>query len=258
MALSTFSKFYYGHIVTESNRFINFNEGSGELIAEITPGFYSLTEFASEVKAAMDSVGTLTYNVSVNRSTGQLTISSTANFTLLFATGSQVGESAGPLMGFNAVDLAGDDTYTSQNRSGKEYKPQFILQSYVDKDDSEGLIDSTVNKSASGQVEVIRFGVENFVEFNIRFITNTLMDGLVIKNNPQGLEEARDFMKYLITKGRFEFMADETDPNTYYTLQLEKSPEDQNGTKYKLKEQVTRGLPNIYETGILICRVIGF
>lgn len=257
MALSTFSKFYYGHIVNETNRFINFDEGSGELTAELTSGYYSATEYAAEVKRALDAEGLLTYNVTFLRSTGQLQISSTSNFTLLFATGSQVGESAGPLMGFSAIDLSGLSSYTSQNRSGKVYFPQFILQSYVDKDDSEGLIDSTVNKSASGQVEVIRFGVENFVEFNIRYITNTLMDGVVIKNNPQGLESARDFMKYLITKGRFEFMADEFDPNTYYTLQLERSPEDQNGTKYKLKEQVSRGLPDIYETGILICRVIG-
>lgn len=256
MALSTFSKFYYGHIVNETNRFINFDEGSGELTVELTSGYYSATEYAAEVKRALDAEGTLTYNVTFLRSTGQLQISSTANFSLLFATGSQVGQSAGPLMGFSAIDLSGLSSYTSQNRSGNVYFPQFILQSFVDKDDSEGLIDSTVNKSASGLVEVIRFGVENFVEFNIRYITNTLMDGVVIKNNSQGLESARDFMKYLITKGRFEFMADEADPNTYYTLQLEKSPEDQNGTKYKLKEQVTRGLPNIYETGILICRVI--
>lgn len=256
MALSTFSKFYYGHVVGDSNRFINFDEGAGELTAELTTGYYSATEYAAEVKRALDAEGLLTYNVVFLRSTGQLQISSTSNFSLLFATGSQVGESAGPLMGFSVLDLSGSSSYTSQNRSGKVYFPQFILQSYVDKDDSEGLIDSTVNKSASGQVEVIRFGVENFVEFNIRYITSTPMDGVVIKNNSQGLESARDFMKYLITKGRFEFMADESDPNTYYTLQLEKSPEDQNGTKYKLKEQVTRGLPNIYETGILICRVI--
>jgi hypothetical protein len=256
LALSTFSKFYYGHVVVDSNRFINFNEGSGELAAELTRGYYSPSEYAAEVKRAMDSVGDLAYTVSFLRNTGQLQITSTANFSLLFATGSQVGESAGPLMGFSAIDLSGQSSYTSQNRSGSVYYPQFILQNYVDKDDSEALIDATVNKSANGQVEVIRFGVENFVEFNIRYITNKPTDGVVIKNNPNGISDARSFMKYLITKGRFEFMPNESDSNTFLTLQLERTPEDQNGTKYKLKEQVTRGLPDIYETGILVCRVI--
>jgi hypothetical protein len=256
MALSTFSKFYFGHQVTEDNRFINFDEGDGELVAELTQGFYSATEYAQEVQRALNVAGDNAYAVTLNRSVPNLIIDVNNPTDFLFGTGQQIGQSAAPLMGFINQDLLGQTQIVGPNVCGSVFRPQFILQSYVDPDSSEGLIDPAVQRSSEGLIEVVRFGVENFVEFNLRYITNNEMDDVVIKNNPQGLQDAQQFMKYLITKGRFEFMVDINDSNEFLTLILERSPEDQNGTRYKLKEQVSRNLPGIYETGILICRVI--
>lgn len=256
MALKTFSRFYYGHTVTDDNRFINLDEGSGELAAELTPGFYSPSEYAQEVKRALDTAGANTYTVTFDRSDAHITISSTAVFYLLFATGSQVGQSAAPLLGFSSTDLSGQSSYESNLTSGYIYEPQFILQSFVDKDDQESLIDASVNKTSQGSVEVVRFGVENFVEFNIKFITDIVMDNVYIKTNPNGLNDARQFMKYVITKGRLEFVKDISNVNSYYTLQIEKTPEDSKGVKYKLKEQVTKGIPDVYETGVLTFRYV--
>lgn len=256
MALKTFSRFYYGHIVTDENRFIDFDEGGGEITAELTPGYYSPTEYANEVRRALETTGANTYTVTFNRSNSHITISSTVTFSLLLGSGSHIGQSAASLLGFSASDLTGLSSYESNLISGSIYEPQFILQSFVDKDDNESLIDATVNKTSQGNVEVVRFGNENFIELNIKFITNLVMDNVYIKTNPNGLSDAQNFMKYVITKGRVEFVKDISDVDNFYTLQIEKTPEDQNGVKYKLKEQVTKGIPDVYETGVLTFRYV--
>ena len=53
MSITTYSQFFYGHTITESNYYLDFNEGSGELTAELNSGSYSLEDFATEVARAM-------------------------------------------------------------------------------------------------------------------------------------------------------------------------------------------------------------
>lgn len=256
MALDSFSVFYYGHEITVINNFINFDEGSGELSAELAVGFYSLTEFTDEVESALNDVGTLTYTVSANRNTRLITISATGSFDLLFSTGSQAATSTYELLGFTASDFTSASSYVGSASSGLIYKPQFKLQSYVDADDNLNFVDSSVNQSANGRVQVIRYGTERFYEMNFKYLTNLLMDGKVILNNPTGIEDIRSFMDYIVNKSPIEFMPDVGDRSTFYTVLLESTSDSKNGTGYKLREMVNENVPNIYETGVMKFRLL--
>ena len=256
MAIDTFSKFYYGHTVDRDNRFINFDEGGGELSAEIAVNSYTLSEFIVAIQTALNGVGTLNYVVTVDRSTRLITIAGDSNFTLLAGTGSQIGQSVFSLMGFSANDLSGNSSYTGDSGSGFEYRPQFRLHNYVDSSTFEQGINTVINKTSEGDVEIVTFGRENFFEMDIKYITNNQGDNKVILNNPTGLADAISFMQDITQKRRFEFMKDVDDPDTFSKVILESTPGFSQGTGFKLKERFQDNLRDYYDTGLLKLRVV--
>lgn len=259
MSLLTHSKFYYGHTITADNQNLDFDEGSGELTAVLEIGSYTLTEFVAELQRALRAVQvSRVFTVSVNRSTRVITISATGgNFSLLAATGSHIGTGVFTLAGFSAVDLSGAATYAGDGASGSEYATQFIAQSHIASEDFQSATDATVHKSASGRVEVVRFGVEKFVQINLRFITSRALGAASpIRENLTGVEDARLLMQYLTTKARVEWIEDEDTPGTFESVILESTEENKDGIAYRLKEQYGQGLPGFFETGILKFRVV--
>lgn len=257
MAMNTWSKFYYGYEIGINNNKINFNEGSGQLTATISIGIYSPSDLATEIKTQLDAIGVKTYTVVFSRSTRKYTISCNAgSFDLLIATGLNSSAGVYDLIGFTgASDLIGLGSYTSDNVSGDEYKPQFKLQDYTSPENWFEKVDSSVNESSSGYVEVISYGTVQFTEFNLMFITDKPMDGEVIRNNPSGLSDINRFMQFLIKRGNFDFMPDENVPSTYYKLTLESTADSSKGVGYKLQEEVNKSLPGFYQTGKLKFRV---
>jgi len=258
MALSTFSTFYYGHSVTTGNLNINFDEGSGELLAVVVVDSYSATAFAAAIQTALNSAGTYTYTVVFDRATRKITIASASgNFSLLAATGTEVATGLWVLMGFAATDLSAAATYTGDAVSGSVYSPQFKLQDHISTADWKAASSATVNKTASGRVEVIKFGDEEFMQANIKYATDIAQpDAIIIKNAASGLTNLRTFMQYAIEKKPIEYMADIDTPATFEKMLLESSPGFKNGTGYKLKELYGQGLPGYFETGSLVLRVI--
>jgi hypothetical protein len=254
--IRTWSKFNYGHTIDTQNQFICFSEGAGELVGTIPVGNYTLGEFADAVQDAFNGAGDLTYTVTLSRATNRLTIAASGNFTILLDTGT-VSATAYELMGFSQiVDLTGDDSYTGESPSGSEYFPQFYLQSYVPPENWIESVDATVNKSADGRVEVVRFGLERKMEMDIKFITNLPMDGVIIRNNPTGLARALDYLSYVSQKKKFEFIPDTLNPSTFHKVILEKAPGYDKGTGFKLRELFGQNLPDVYETGVITLRVI--
>jgi hypothetical protein len=248
MAIGTFSQFYYGHVVTRDNFYINFKEGAGpELTAEIEVGSYTLTEFLVAIKTALDLAGALTYTVSVDRSTRLITISTTSTFSLLVSTGSQIGSSLWSLIGFTGSDRTGASTYTANNPSGSKYITQFKLQDFTDSEDMQEKVDPTVLESANGDVEVVNFGTRKMYEMSFKFITNRPGDNNIIRNNANGVSDARLFFQYITQKKPVEFMQDYLSPNTFKKVILESTPTSSNGTGYKLEELVSKNLPGYYE-----------
>ena len=255
MTPTNFSIFYYGWTVDATNNLIDFDEGGSELTAEINIGSYDSAGFIAAVKTAMDIAGALVYTVGFDRNNRKITISSTSNFTLRVTTGSHIGTSAYPLIGYIS-NKTGGSSYLADIASGSYYEPQFKLQSFIGSTDWRNSISQVVNKSASGKVEVVRFGIEKFTQLDIKYANNRLQDGSVIKTNTSGVTDLETFMQYLITKAPVELMPDMSDLATYETMILESTPDSQDGTGYKLREMYDRGLLGYFETGPLKFRII--
>jgi hypothetical protein len=257
VALQTLPQFYYGHTVLGTvNASIDFDEGGPEIQATLNPGDYSLTTYAVEVARALNAAGSLTYTVSVNRTTGALTIAATGNFSLLFGTGTRLGTSAGPLMGFTAADTVAATSVTGSARSGFRFRPQALVDNHVSAQNFVEKTDAVVNESASGRVQVIQFGTTRFHEFEIRLSTSKTISNAVkqIEQNLTGEADLRQFMDYAITKAIMEFMPDRTVPGTFDTVLLERTPVSQRGTGYRLLE--IRGGVGYFSTGTLRFRVV--
>jgi len=252
---TTFSLFYFNFDVDKSNRFLNFKEGAGpELTASVAVGSHTFTEILTEVKTAMDAVGALVYTVTGDRDTREITISSTSAFDLLISSGTQVGSSVFATIGFTGADLTGLTTYTG-NPAGQIYEPQFKLQSFISSEDSQESVNASVNTTANGEVEVIRFGLAKFIEMNIRYGTDLKADGKVIKNNPTGLTDLRTFMQFITTKAPVEFMIDIDTRSTFQKVILESTPSSRQGIGYRLNERYDNNLPGYFDTGPLTFRI---
>jgi len=254
----TYVAFYYGQNVDQTNFAIDFNEGGAELQASIPVADYTLTELMAAVESALNQTGTEIYSVSVDRDTRRVTISATGNFSLLVATGTRSGVHAFDLLGFTGVtDLTGATTYTSVSASGSEYVSQFWPQDFMPAANNRQFIDPTVNESASGEIEVIKFGERRFIEMNIRFATDIEQPFWgPIRNNPTGVEDLISFLEYATTKAKFEFMLDSEDRNVFENVLLEATPQDSTGTAFELSELYGQGLYGYYETGIIRLRKV--
>ena len=257
MSLTTFSKFYYGQIVDGISFALDFSEGGPELAASIPIGDYTLSSLILEVKTQMDAVGGQSYEISVDRDTRLITISAPGNFELLVDTGTREGSSVYELLGFTGADRTGSNSYTGDSPSGSEYVPQFILQDHIASENFKNFIDPEVNVSSSGEVEVVKFGNQEFIQMNIKYATDEEQPKIgPIRNNPTGLQDLRDFMDFAIEKNKLEYMPDRSDSATFETVLLEKTPEESKGTGYKLKELYNENLPLYFDTGILLFRKV--
>lgn len=254
MSLTTFSVFYFYYEFNSDFQYIDFSEGGPDLQATVDFGEYTPTEMATAIEDALNNAGALTYTVTFNRQARTFTIAASGPFELLVNSGASSNK-AFSKFGFTGADRTGAATYTG-GPAGSEYLPQFILQDHVSTDNFQGLVSPSVNKSASGRVEVVRFGIEKFLRCNIKFATNMMIGGNDFRYNANGVEDLQEFMQYLTQKKPVEFMPDTANRSTFQTFILESTPEDKTGTDYLLKELYDKGLPNIFETGVLTFRLI--
>jgi hypothetical protein len=255
MAISTFSKFYYLDQVTLSSNKLNFSEGGPELTSTIDLGIYSPTDLAAEIAAQMTADGGQTYSVVFNRSSRTFTISAAGTFELLVSTGTQASSSIYSVIGFTGADRTGGITYTG-SVAGSQYITQFPPQDYIAPGFRVIKSDASVNTSADGTVEVVSFSDVQFIKFNLLFITDITMDGKVIRNNPNGVQDAIDFLTFAIKRGQIEFMPNKDDENTFFEIVLEKTSADSNGVGFELREETSKNLPGIYQTGSLEFRIV--
>ena len=257
--INTYSRFYYGLTISGTNKYIDFDEGSGELNAEIQTGTYTPEDLADAVQEALNNTGTYNYTVSFNRTSRILTIASSSPVDWLAATGTNVGlgTSAYATLGYPAVDILGSTSFTASSAIATVYLPQYKLQDFVDQEDSRKNRSPSVAVAASGKVQLQTFGIDRMFEMNIRFATNIFQpSGGPILNNQNGVQNLRNFMRWVSNKNTVEFMPDTNAPNTYFRLVLDTAPGAGDGSGYRLQEQFSRGLVGYYDTGILMFRVI--
>jgi len=134
-----------------TNNKIDFQEGSSQLTATITPGTYTLSALATEIKTQMDSAGSNTYTVSL--SDDRLTISTTVAFSLLPYTGDNSSASPLPMLGYFEEDeddqmFMGKDSYEARDRV--RFLPKNITVSATDGVDTEAVIQKLSLYSVEG------------------------------------------------------------------------------------------------------------
>lgn len=258
MSLTTYSLFYYGHTVTEDNQLIDFKEGDGDALqATLNIGEYTLTDYLTEIKRAMEAAGDLVYTVTVNRTTRVITISSTSAFSLLVSSGDGIESTAFTMIGFTGDDLTGETSYTADTASGSEFEPQYYLQDYIASNDFKEAVDGVVNESASGKIETVTFGTRQFIQMNFQYATDKNPTGSsLIKAQTSALANLRSFMDYIITKAPVEFMPNTNARSTFENLVLEKTPGNSKGMGYQLRELVDDHLPGYFETGEILFRKV--
>jgi hypothetical protein len=257
MTIQTRSKFYFINEVDDSNLNLPFDEGSGEINAQLNVGGYSVTQLAVEIARALNDAGSQPYTVSFDRENRTYTISSDATFTLLGASGATSGLSIFPTIGFDLIDKSGQLSYSSDSVAGNEYKPQFFLQRFTPFENFREKVDSKVNEAASGNLETVSFGERRFMEFELRFVTDIDQGpNGVIETNVNGVSNLRDFMEFITNKLPLEFMADRKDVSTFETILLERTPESPDGVNFKIKEQFQQGLAGYFRTGTLRFRKV--
>ena len=260
MAITTRSRFIYGHTINGDNQFINFTEdGINELSATIEIGSYSLTEFLDAIAVAMNTIGDNTYQVSVNRDTRIITITNEENnnFDLLVTTGTQQPISAFTLMGFLS-NKDGADSYDGDIASGFEYLPQYKLQDFVDFVDIEESVQSQVNESSSGQIEVVSYGKKNLMECEITYATDIERaykgETSGIENQLNGVANLRVFLQYITGKAPIEFIPNRDNNNIFTKCFLDSTPGYRDGTSFRLKELYAQGLAFHFTSGKLVFR----
>lgn len=259
--ITTYSGWNYGHTITLSNQNINFEEdgGSGPLNGKLLLGSYTLEEFATELSRAMNEAGSInSYLVTIDRTTRKLTITSdTANFSLLIDSGDQKEVGVFTLAGFNGADLLGAMSYEGDSPSGSQFIPQFKIQDYTPFPDIERTANANVNENTKGDVvEVINYGSINSMECNILFQTNITPQS-AIREDSQGKEKLLDFLRYLKTKSKVEFMEDaENSPDVFTNCILEKTRLDPKGLGYKLENMRSVGWTNYYTTQLMEFRQV--
>lgn len=256
MALFTQSQFFFGITVDEGNRAIDFNEGGPDITALMDVGDYTFAQLGNEFARAMNAAGGQLYSVTPDRTNRWYNISGAGTFELLFDTGVS-GSESGNLLGFGENNYTGASSYNGVQGVGKNYRPQFLLQRYVPFVNSRSFVAGRVNESASGAIETVSFGRRQFMECNIKYITNINQgSGSPIETNLTGLEDALDFMNEIIRKVELEFMEDRDDPNTFDTCVLESTTADRDGIAFTLRELFGNNLAEYYETGKLTFRKI--
>ena len=256
MGLKTLSKFYYGHEIDKTQHFISIDEGSGELIVNLTPSGYSFTELGVELSRALNDAGVNVYTVTADRVQRKYTITADNPFDILCGTGAYFGSLAYSAIGFNTSDQTGSSTYTSVDATGSVWAPQLPLFNYVPSNLREGSLQATQDETGSGTVEVVSFGTVRYMECAASYITDRCDKPDIIELDRSGVENAMAFLRYARRKNRVEFMPDRSNPDVYEKFILSKTAASGQGLDVQLYEMTGQNLQDYYETKGLTFRKV--
>ena len=257
MALLTRSKFYFGVQIDSDNNVLDIDEGTGVVSVALAVKAFSPSELAVALSSALNSSGSLTYTVTLNRTTRLLRITASGTFSILRSSGPNSASNIYSRLGFaGSGDLTGFSQYDGTTAIGFSYEPQFYLLDYVPLEHNVKSVKASINETGSGAVEVIRFGTKRYMECSMDFITDRKFIGDDIwTSNTSGIADALRFMGFAIDKSTIEFMPNGLDVANYSKLVLESTESDSQGTGFKLLEMMDYG-EGLYRTGRLVFREV--
>lgn len=261
-ALTKNSKFYYGITVDESNRYIDLVVSGVPTVAILKIGNYSPEQFAKEIERVISQANTNgSYKITFDRIQKKLTYVIDDVFTdeyyFKFLTGDNSHRSAFSLLGFDQVDTDILVTTTAPNVVCKEYVTQYFPQNYLPTKHNKKARLPMLNTATSGHVELVKFGDDRFLEFEIPFITDIeQVEGSVIRSNPSGVQDYIDLIEWCTEKAYVEIMVDESKPLEYESFILESTEQSNQGLDYELIELYDKGLAFFYRSGLLKFKVV--
>jgi hypothetical protein len=257
MALLTRSKFYFGVQIDSDNNILDIDEGTGVISVALAVKAYSPSEIAVALSSALNQAGSLTYTVTLNRTTRLLRITASGTFSIRRSSGPNSASNIYSRLGFaGSGDLTGLMQYDGTAAIGYSYEPQFYLLDYVPLEHNVKSVKASINETGSGAVEVVRFGTKRYMECSMDFITDQKFIGDEIwSSNTTGVADALRFMGFAIEKAAIEFMPDRLDVANYSKLVLESTESDSQGTGFRLIEMLDYGA-GIYRTGRLVFREV--
>ena len=107
-------------IITGINDSIDFKESGGgpELTATLAAGVYILSDLITHIKTKMEAIGSNTYTITYDYTTGKFNIAGETFLSLLWSTGTNTSKSTGRLLGYNtSADDTAAITYLADNSS---------------------------------------------------------------------------------------------------------------------------------------------
>ena len=251
MALAAKSLFLYGFQVGVLNSSLDFKSAAlGPVkMATLRLGFYSLSGLGVEIVRAMNAADPAnSYSVSINRNVSgglqnRVTISTSGIFlSLLFLTGPRTASNCATLIGFNVLDYTGAITYTGASSAGTVLIPDYVGYGYTPPEFDKKVF-GNVNVSASGQKESVVFAIQQFITVEFKY-------------EPQAkvYSEWIGLSDWMILQKPFEFTPEISDPDTFYSVTLERSSKDGKGLGFMFKELLPK-YPNVYTTSAINMRV---
>ena len=227
------SAFIYGYTVEDSQKTFYFDEGSGVQSFDVDAKGWALEELRQEIQNRLNDNGDLSYSVSVDRTTRRFTISADANFDLL-PSESNTG-SLFEVIGYTS-DKTGAMSYESDVQTGRMYIPQFPLENYTPFDNDIRTIGGNKAEAPSGATRGINFGLLRHMTCDFAFISDIEhRKNSPIESNPNGEQDARDFMDYCISFGGMEFFEDRTNLTDFVQCIQISNGRNRNGQGYALE-----------------------
>lgn len=152
-------------IIVTANSYIDFDEGGGELNAQVTPATYTVVSLLAEIKSVMETAGAHTYApeyVETGADKGKFKIvDSTGTVALLTNTGTNVANGIWDTIGFTTT---GSDYAAAASHTADEVRlhtAELLTQDFASALGFYGCVVVGHNKTASGTVYV-EFSADNF------------------------------------------------------------------------------------------------
>jgi len=226
------SAFIYGYTIDADTQSFYFNEGSGLQSVVVPVGSYTIGSLATTLQTLLNDTGTLTYTISVNRTTRLYTIAASAAFDLLPTT---TATNIFSILGYTA-DVTGLLTYDSDTITGNVYYPQFALENYLSFANGKESTKGKISVAPSGIVKATDFGFFRTMTCDFAFIGDlNHKDGAPVEGNSTGVQDCLDFLDFAVLKNSMDFSYDRTDLNTYDSCFLVSSGKDRTGLGYQLE-----------------------
>lgn len=257
MAKKVFSSFWYGHVVTAENRYLDFIEDGDSLprVAILNIKSYSASDFVLEVARAMSEAGSQDYTCVFDRETRLATISAEdKSFTLLTSTGENSEQSIFPLLGFsNIADFENALEFEGDIASGKVFRPQMWLQGYTPFENWIEHIGASVVTLSTGRKIGSSFGTIRKMECSLDLVTDLAIGvSQGIETQAGAIANLRDFLSAITSLQVVEFMEDRDDVATYVRCQCDGVPGYNDGMGFKLVEKFKEKLPDFFQFGPIV------